>query len=122
MPTHMIIHKTDGSLTGRMPQHVIKNYLKGFAQGSRLTNLSQALNQAFDGGGKATGAKKFNGKPILHASAGRPGVSSVTLFYYEQAGTFYLVAMGEHASASSYKIRDFGPQSGTFKTGTTVSI
>jgi hypothetical protein len=87
-----------------------------------VTNLSQALNQAFDGNGKATGDYRFQGQPVLHASAGKPGVSSVTLFYYVSSDVLYLFAMGQHESSSSYKITDFGPNTGDFRLGKTIPL
>ena len=124
----MVIIKTaaaGGGQTLPMQQEQAKKYLGnilGSNAGTRLTNLSQALNQAFGGQGKACGNLAYNGIAPLHASAGKQGVSSVTLFYYELAGTLYCFAMGEHASSSSYKISDFGPNNGSFKSGTTVIL
>ena len=124
----MVIIKTPaagGGQTLPLHQEQAKKYLAnilGSNAGTRLTNLSQALNQAFGGSGKACGALQFNGNAPLHASAGVVGVSSVTVFYYETAGTLYCFAMGEHVSSSSYKISDFGPNNGSFKSGTTVIL
>jgi hypothetical protein len=109
--------------TNKMPQHVVKTYLGNIiGEGSRLTNLSQALNQAFDGNGKATSGYTFHGEPVLHASAGVAGVSSVSLFYYQDGDVLYLFAMGEHKSSTRYKISDFGPSSGDFALGKTVAL
>lgn len=128
MATNMIIIKTaqhGGGQTNPMPQEQAKNYLGnilGANAGSRLTNLSQALNQAFGDQGKSNGTLTYQGRQTMHASAGVVGVSSVTLFYYAQGSTLYLFAMGEHSSSNSYKVSDFGPNDGPFKQGKTVLL
>jgi len=86
MATNMIVIKTaayGGGQTSAMPQATAQTYLGGLiGKGSpRLTNLSQALNQAFNDQGKACGTLTYNGSAPRHASAGVIGVSSVTLFY-----------------------------------------
>ena len=126
MATGMVVIKTKeygGGQTTKMPQAVAQTYLaKLVGKGSRLTNLSQALNQAFNDQGKSCGSLKYDGKATLHASAGVAGVSSVTLFYYEQSTVLYLFAMGQHKGSSSYEICDFGPDSGDFKYGKSISL
>ena len=64
----------------------------------------------------------YDGHATLHASAGKEGVSSVTLFYYTLGVTLYLFAMGEHSTSSSYKISDFGPSTGSFQYNKTVQL
>jgi hypothetical protein len=122
----MIIIKTaehGGGQTRSMPQHVIQGYLQNVINDpKRQANLSQALNQAFNGQGKACGTLKYDGFSPLHASAGKAGVSSITLFYYEHGGLFYLFAMGEHKDSSSYTISHFGPADGDFKQGKVVRL
>jgi hypothetical protein len=116
----MIVIKTaahGGGETTKMTQKLAQTYLGNLlGNGSpRLTNLSQAMNQAFDGQGKACGDYTYNGHKPLHASAGKAGVSSVTLFYYLDGGTLYCFAMGEHVDSTTYEISDFGPATGDFK-------
>lgn len=126
MATGMVVIKTKehgGGETTVMPQVVAQKYLANLVgPGTRLTNLSQALNQAFNDQGKSNGALLYDGKQTKHASAGVVGVSSVTLFYYERATVLYLFAMGQHRGGSSYLISDFGPASGDFKSGKTIQL
>jgi hypothetical protein len=126
MATGMVIIKTKeygGGETTLMPQVVAQKYLaKLVGTGSRLTNLSQAMNQAFNDQGKSNGALMYDGKQTMHASAGVIGVSSLTLFYYERATILYLFAMGQHKGGSSYLISDFGPTDGSFQSGKTVQL
>jgi hypothetical protein len=112
-----------GGQTTSMPQTVAQGYLGNLiGKGTRLTNLSQALNQAFDGNGKASGSYTHDGHAVLHASAGKAGVSSVTLFFYDADDIVYLFAMGEHKDSSSYEVSDFGPATGAFKKGSTIRL
>lgn len=126
MATGMVVIKTKaygGGQTTTMPQIVAQKYLAGLVgAGSRLTNLSQAMNQAFNDQGKSNGSLLYDGQQTMHASAGVVGVSSVTLFYYERATVLYLFAMGQHKGGSSYQISDFGPDTGTFASGKTVQL
>jgi hypothetical protein len=127
MASSMIVIKTaayGGGQTSQMNQETAKTYLGNLLQkgSSRVTNLSQALNQAFNGQGKSCGTNMYEGHASLHASAGKEGVSSVTLFYYELGMTLYCFAMGEHATSSSYKISDFGPATGNFQYNKTVQL
>jgi len=121
--TMIVIDK--GVATAAMAQDAVKTYLQttyGIA-GSRLTNLSQALNQAFDGNGKSCGANRYAGNACLHASAGVPGVSSVSLFYYlGGGGVLNLVAMGAHESSTTYRLSDFGAADGDFKYKKVLSL
>jgi hypothetical protein len=126
MATGMVVIKTKEYGSGEttvMPQVVAQKYLANLVgPGTRLTNLSQAMNQAFNDQGKSNGALLYDGKPTMHASAGVVGVSSVTLFYYERATMLYLFAMGQHRGGSSYVISDFGPDAGDFKSGKTIQL
>ncbi|WP_327233634.1 hypothetical protein OG349_06280 [Streptomyces sp. NBC_01317] len=74
----------------------------------RRANLSQALNDAFSGGGKPSGQHTITnvGKVnVRHASAGN-GQKSVTLFFVE-GEPFRLLALGEHSSRKDcYDIDD----------------
>ncbi|WP_433521603.1 hypothetical protein ACQPZ2_30435 [Nocardia pseudovaccinii] len=83
---------------------------RGLSQ--RKANLTQALNDVFNNGGKATGPYTFNNNPVWHASAGREG-SSCTLFYYKTTdGDAKLFAMGEHVAGprgvTKYRITIYG--------------
>ena len=127
MASSMIVIKTaayGGGSTSAMNQMTAQTYLANLLPkgSSRLTNLSQALNQAFNGQGKPCGNLMYEGHAPLHASAGVEGVSSVTLFYYELGMTLYCFAMGEHKSSSSYTISDFGPAAGNFQYKKTVQL
>jgi hypothetical protein len=109
--------------TTPMAQPKAMSYLKNIiGEGSRVTNLSQALTQAFDGRGKATSDYTFHNEPVLHASHGVPGVSSVSLFFYEDDDILYLFAMGHHKSSTVYQISDFGPNGGAFKLGSKLAL
>jgi L-asparaginase II len=127
MASSMIVIKTaayGGGTTSAMNQMTAQTYLGNLLQkgSSRVTNLSQALNQAFNGQGKSCGNLMYEGHTTLHASAGKEGVSSVTLFYYELGMTLYCFAMGEHVNSSSYKLSDFGPAAGNFQYNKTVQL
>ena len=126
MATGMVVIKTTqhgGGETTTMPQIIAQKYLANLVgPGTRLTNLSQAMNQAFNDQGKSNGTLQYNGNQTKHASAGVVGVSSVTLFYYERGTVLYLFAMGQHKGGSSYQISDFGPATGTFASGKTVQL
>ncbi|MCX4847854.1 hypothetical protein [Streptomyces sp. NBC_00893] len=114
----MIILRANGNgQTGAMDQTRAKNYLiniltrRGML--NRLANLSQALTQAFNGGGFPTHPYVFNGFPVLHASAGNYQ-TSVTLFYYLANNNLMLFAVGEHIPGpqNRYRITIYG-QAGT---------
>jgi hypothetical protein len=126
MATGMVVIKSKtygGGETTAMPQVVAQKYLANLiGPGTRLTNLSQAMNQAFNDQGKSNGALLYDGKQTKHASAGVVGVSSVTLFYHERATVLYLFAMGQHKGGSSYLISDFGPDTGDFRSGKTLQL
>lgn len=127
MASSMIVIKTaayGGGSTSAMNQMTAQTYLGNLLQkgSSRVTNLSQALNQAFNDQGKACGNLMYEGHAPLHASAGVMGVSSVTLFYYKLGMTLYCFAMGEHSGGSSYKLSDFGPAAGNFQYNKTVQL
>jgi hypothetical protein len=121
----MVIMKRDGTLTKPpMQQAQANNYLKKLINANRYASLGQALNDAFDGKGKATNREKppkkylLNGHPVLHASSG-DGQQSVSLFFFENGGTITLFAMGEHADLPKpqvrYKLVDYGQPQGEFQ-------
>jgi hypothetical protein len=123
----MIVIKTaayGGGETTKMAQKLAETYLGKLIEKARLPNLKQAMNDAFGGRGKACGNYTYNGHKPLHASAGKPDRSSVTLFYYPDpvGETLYCFAMGEHLGSSSYTISDFGPATGDFKKGTKIAL
>ncbi|WP_405751802.1 hypothetical protein OHA19_25780 [Streptomyces sp. NBC_00012] len=114
----MIILGANGAgQTGVMDQARAQNYLTNILARigmlNRLAHLTQALNQAFNGGGLQTHPYLFNGFPVLHASAGN-FQTSVTLFYYLENNTLMLFAMGEHIPGpqARYRITIYG-QAGT---------
>lgn len=114
----MIILRANGDgRTGVLDQPRAQNYLTNvLAQRgmlNRLAHLTQALNQAFNGGGLQTHPNLFNGFPVLHASAGN-FQTSVTLFYYLDNNNLMLFAMGEHIPGpqNRYRITIYG-QAGT---------
>lgn len=117
--TKVVIWKTAGGQTSAMDEATAKTYLGNLiGAGTRLTNLGQALTQACNGQGKSNGNLLFNGQKTHHASAGKAGVSSVTLFYFSQAGNVNIFAMGQHKDGSSYELCDFQPTTGTFSSKT----
>jgi hypothetical protein len=120
----LIIIKTDGTQTHppmQQPQGL--SYLKNLIGSNRYASLSQALNQAFDGDGKPTGAYLYNAQPVLHASSG-DRQQSVVLFYYMNVSTIMLVAMGAHSdqgTVTSYLLSDYGQPAGSFKSGNRIT-
>jgi hypothetical protein len=113
----------DGEGDDPMDQEGAKARLQQGIQGKRKTNIGQALNDVANGNGSATGTHRFNGQPVLHASAVQVGVSSATLFWIleEDGDVARIFAMGEHVNNTNYKITDFG-QSGAFKKNKTISL
>ena len=106
-----------------MAQKQAENYLCNVVDRSLYANLKQSLNQAFDGGGKATGSYRFDNNPVLHASSGKEGTSKcVSIFYYILGETIYTVAMGRHVASSSYSLDHYGQPSGEFKEGANLSL
>ena len=89
-------------------------------QQTRTANAKQALNQLFNGDGKATGTYLYLGLPVWHASSGN-GQKSVSLFYIVQGVTAQIVAVGEHRTSTSYDI-EWGRSSGSFKAGATITL
>jgi hypothetical protein len=108
------------------PQLAMVEIIEGLAgiDKDRMGNLKQALNQAFDGAGKATGAYKVGNLAVWHASSGN-GAKSVCLFYTlgKMAGKDLgqLVAIGQHETSTKYKL-DWGRAVGDMATGKTLSI
>lgn len=122
----MIVIKEDGGgETSPMAQPQAQSYLIEVIKARKMTdktaNVKQALNQAFDGGGKATGKYTFNGHPVLHASSGN-GQTSATLFFYDDAGKLMLFAMGEHDTSTKYKISVYGQKGTDFAKGKTIAV
>lgn len=122
MANQFIIIKKDGIPTTPMAQAQAESYLGNLIEANRLANLKQALNDVANGKGKATGNRKFNNIPVLHASSGVMGVKSLSLFFYDNNRDHYIVAMGKHVAASSYTLSDYGQPSGDFKNGITFTI
>ncbi|AEW99250.1 hypothetical protein [Streptantibioticus cattleyicolor] len=97
--------------------------LSGYVEGSRVTNLSQALNAAYDGKGKDSGKHTVDGVEVqvLHASAGKIGGTSVTLFHFFRGSELHLVALGEHVASDRYLIEaELGQQEAPFRKKKTV--
>ncbi|MQS36946.1 hypothetical protein [Streptomyces katsurahamanus] len=109
-------------------QEEAQNVLKDAIEEKRRSNLSQALNAAYDGKGKFSCQLTIDGKKVdvWHASAGVKGVSSVTLFYFPKdltAAQFHLIALAEHAGGTTYKIDpDFGQDDFPYKKRKTVGV
>jgi hypothetical protein len=104
-----------------MAQPQVENHLANLLQPDGVPNLKQALNDVFSGKGKPSGAYRFGGSPVLHASSGNMA-KSVTLFYTMAADTARIFAMGQHATASSYTVADFGQRGTDFQEGRTVKL
>ncbi|MCA6091873.1 hypothetical protein LE181_06795 [Streptomyces sp. SCA3-4] len=122
----MVIERRDGGAPTRpMSQMQAQAYLLGVLKAQRMLDkevpLKQALNQAFNGAGKPTGAYRYKNRPVLHASSGN-GQQSATLFYYSEAGTMTLFAIGEHKTSTSYKISVYGQKGTDFAEGRTISL
>ncbi|MFB6457943.1 hypothetical protein ACE38W_21915 [Chitinophaga sp. Hz27] len=108
--------------TGEMNQFEMQAELKTYIDRELYANLSQALNDVADGRGSATGSKTFNGYPVLHASAGKIGRSSITLFWYEKDRNHYIIAMGEHANSTTYDLTHYGQIEGDFRLNNRITI
>ena len=87
---------------------------------NRTANAKQAINQMFDGNGKATGKYTYLNLPVWHASSGN-GQKSVSLFYTLFGPTAQVVAIGEHKTSSSYTI-EHGPADTLFAAGKLISL
>ncbi len=122
MSNQIIIIKSDGTQTQAMAQEQAKSYLGNLIYENRLANLSQSLNDVTGGGGKPTGDYTFAGHRVLHASSGKVGVKSVSLFYYDDNDDHYIIAMGEHVSSNAYKLSDYGQPDGDFKGDRTIAL
>ncbi|GAB2729212.1 hypothetical protein [Kitasatospora kifunensis] len=82
--------------------------LKLYLDSGHYNALGLALNDAFDGKGKDSGNHVIDGEKVnvRHSSGGAVGKPSVTLFHFFKNNEFHLVALGEHASATTYRIDD----------------
>ena len=121
----MIVIKNDGTFTTLMQQQQGEKYLGNsrLLPPNLLSNLKQALNQAWNGDGKPTGGYQFGGSAIWHASSGKAGADkSVTLFYYMDGPKMMVVAMGEHTAATSYELVFYGQQAGSFQYGAKINL
>lgn len=122
MANKIIIIKSDGTPTNPMDQAQAESYLGNLIEPNRMANLKQALNDVTSGKGKATGNYTFNTHKVLHASSGVTGVKSVSLFFYDNAGDHYIIAMGEHVTSNTYKLTDYGQPTGDFKKNATITL
>ncbi|MDF3292418.1 hypothetical protein [Streptomyces silvisoli] len=109
-------------------QEDAQNILRDALDRECWSNLSQALNAAYDGQGKYSTKVTIDDQEVevWHASAGKQGVSSVTLFYYPKKPAdfaLHLIALGEHATNDLYEIaRDFGQEGFPYKRGKRVGV
>ena len=124
MPSHLVVIKEDGTQTrSPMMQAQAQSYLGKVINDLNSSNLKQSLNQAFDGGGKATGSYLYQAKKVLHASSGKAGTDKcVTLFYYVASDIIYLIAMGKHVSSSSYKLSFYGQLDAPWKEDSIIAL
>lgn len=121
------IIKNDGNPTRPMSQpqaqSYLENVLKRTQEIGRLANLSQALNDVGSGKGKASGTLRFSGRPVLHASAGKAGKSSITILFYREGGSEFIFAVGGHLGSSSYEIDIYGQDSNpAYKLGAKLTL
>lgn len=132
MAERLCILKSDGTFSARsgektsMAQPQAQKYLQNLIEANRYANLTQALNDVFNGKGKPTGNYTFDAHPVLHASSGN-GQHSVTLFFYSESDTTaVLFAMGEHLDLPKpqvrYKVTDYGQAQGSFKEDATIIL
>jgi hypothetical protein len=123
--TTALIVKTDGQPTGAMVQATVMTYLTNVineaGMNNRRANLSQALNDVFNGNGKPTGAYLYKGKPVIHASSGN-GQVSASLFWTMVGSQASIFAMGEHVTSTSYKIVVFGQKDTDFAADRTIRL
>ncbi|KFF64136.1 hypothetical protein IW01_19245 [Pectobacterium brasiliense] len=110
-----------GIQSGPFNQVQAEKELEGYLEKNRYANMKQAMNDITSGKGKATGSYVYDGHPVLHASSGN-NQKSVSIFFYHTETGDYLIAMGEHTTATSYLLSDFGQKSGDFKFGKTISL
>ncbi|GKW41634.1 hypothetical protein LOZ86_01095 [Pectobacterium parvum] len=110
-----------GVQSGPFNQAETEKELEDYLERNRYANMKQAMNDVTSGKGKVTGDYTYNTYPVLHASSGN-GQKSVSIFFYHAGTDKYLIAMGEHTTATSYLLSDFGQKSGYFKLGKTISI
>lgn len=122
MANKIIIIQRNGTHTSPMDQAQAESYLGNLIDANRMANLKQSLNDVTGGKGKATGKYTFNTHAVLHASSGVMGVKSVSLFFYDQGGDHYIIAMGEHTASDTYKLTDYGQSAGDFREGATISL
>jgi hypothetical protein len=120
--TLITVLKTDGTTAASMQIPQAQNYLVNVLKDkSRDANLKQALNDVTGGKGKPTGAYRFNGLPVWHASSGN-GQKSVSLFYTLATVTATIIAMGEHVISTQYEIDVFGPPGSDFAQGKKINL
>ncbi|OJV51449.1 MAG: hypothetical protein BGO31_09135 [Bacteroidetes bacterium 43-16] len=122
MANKIIIIQSDGTHTRPMEQAQAEKYLGNLINDNRIANLKQSLNDVTGDKGKATGSYVFDGHAVLHASSGVEEVKSVSLFFYDQDDDHYIIAMGEHTAAKTYKLTDYGQETGAFKKNATISL
>ena len=112
---------TDGPGLQRT-ENGVTELIVGILDNNRAANAKQAINQMFNGDGKATSGYKYLGLDVWHASAGKPDRSSVSLFYTMQGTVAQVIAIGEHKTKTSYSLCDLGRTAGPFKQGATLQL
>ncbi|MDF8328236.1 hypothetical protein P5G63_06885 [Aeromonas salmonicida] len=117
----IIIIDGNGHALDPMEQREAEQYLIDYLEKNLHANLKQCLNDVTGGKGKATGAYQYNGHAVLHASSGNVQ-KSVSLFYYDDGGNHHIIAMGEHKTATSYKLNFYGQPAGDFKYKATIIL
>ena len=125
-----VVVKNTGEKTGKMDQEKTKTYLKNVVENALnnaqecIGSLYSTLNDIFDGKGKDTGGKMFQGNRVLHASAGKNiSKKSITTFFYEDSDTAYIIAIGQHIDDTSYKLNVYGQNNdNVFKKGSTIKL
>ncbi len=122
----IIVKKDSSGEAGPLLQPQVESYLGNLIHNSLLANLKQCCNDVFGGKGKPTGAFRYAGLPVMHASSGN-GAKSVTLFYTMMGSAARIFAMGEHEDSknpkvASYKVTHYGQAGTSFALNSKVSI
>lgn len=114
-----IINK--GVQSGPFNQTQAEDELKDYIEKHCYANLRQAMNDVTYGKGKVTGNYTYDGQPVLRTSSGN-NQKSVSIFFYNTEDSYYIIAMGEHRTLTSYLLNGFGQTAGDFKFGKTINL
>ena len=138
MPDHARIMDKNGILTPSLlfpPLDQVATYdlikaqyiTKG--EKNRWPNLSQALNDVFGAGGKATQPYTQDKNAVIHASAGDPDTTSVAVFYYVTGvpAIAIIFAVGQHVSIKAgqpieYRVTDLWQPNGDFTKNAKITL